>query len=95
MNADLRSHRIVPLADEDTPSDAEALLVKCVEANYEAADHVPRNTWLGGQSCFGWIPTKSAEVVELWKELEFNDLERIAPKMIAGRHPETWESIAD
>jgi hypothetical protein len=37
---------------------------------------------------------KSAEAVELWKELEFNDLERIALQMVAGRYPETWKNIA-
>tara|TARA_R110002003_G_scaffold118_6_gene10554 strand:- start:478 stop:1092 length:615 start_codon:yes stop_codon:yes gene_type:complete len=94
MNADLRSHRVFLLADEEVLSDADAFLVKCVEADYEAADHVPRNTRLGGQRYFGWMPMRSAEIVELWKELEFNDLERIAPRTIAGSHLKIWENVA-
>jgi hypothetical protein len=94
MNADLRSHRMFLVADEEVLSDADAFLVKCVEADYEAADHVPRNTRMGAQWYFGWTRIRSSEIVELWKELEFNDLERIAPRTVAGSHPEVWENMA-
>ncbi|OAK94636.1 hypothetical protein IQ06DRAFT_298158 [Phaeosphaeriaceae sp. SRC1lsM3a] len=94
MNANLRSHRVFLLADGKVLSDADTFLVKCVSADYEAADHVPRNTWQGGQWYFGWMLMKSAEIVELWNELEFEDLERIAPRTVAGRTPEVWESMA-
>jgi hypothetical protein len=88
MNADLRSHRMFLVADKDVLSDADAFLVMCVEADYKAADHVPRNTRMGRQRYFGWMRTRSSEIVELWKEVEFNDLERIAPPTVAGSHPE-------
>jgi hypothetical protein len=65
INADLRSHRVFLLADEDVLSAAATFLVKCVVADYEAADHVPRNTWQGGQWYFGWMRMRSAEIVEL------------------------------
>jgi hypothetical protein len=93
MNADLRSHRVFLLADEEVLSATDAFIVKCVEADYEAADHVPRNTWQGGQWYFGWMRMRSAERVELWLELEDEDLERIAPRWVAGSTPEVWESM--
>jgi hypothetical protein len=61
MNADLRSHRMFLVADEEVLSDADAFLVRCVEADYEAADYVPRNTRMGGQRYFGWMRTRSSE----------------------------------
>ncbi|KAH6639117.1 hypothetical protein C7974DRAFT_126550 [Boeremia exigua] len=94
INADLWSHRVFLLADKEVLLDTNAFLLKCVEADYEAADHVPRNTWLGGQWYFGWMLMRSAEIVELWKELEFYDLDRIAPRTVAGCHPEIWKNMA-
>ncbi|KAH7093222.1 hypothetical protein FB567DRAFT_170067 [Paraphoma chrysanthemicola] len=94
MNADFRSHRVFLLADEEVLSDADACLIKCVEADYEAADHVPRNTRLGGQRYFGWMPMRSAEIMELWKELESEDLSTIAPPTIGGSHLSLWENDA-
>ncbi|KAH7377903.1 hypothetical protein BKA66DRAFT_443151 [Pyrenochaeta sp. MPI-SDFR-AT-0127] len=94
INADFRSHRVFLLADEEVLSDADAVFIKCVQADYEAGDYVPRNTWLGGQSYFGWMPMKAAEIVELWKELEYNDLQRIAPRAIGGNHLKTWGGVA-
>ncbi|KAF2820808.1 hypothetical protein CC86DRAFT_332805 [Ophiobolus disseminans] len=94
MNADLKTHRVFLLADKEVLSDAEVSLIKCVQADYEAADYVPRNTRVGGQSFFGWMPMKAAEIVELWKELEYNDLERLAPPTIGVSHPETWKNMA-
>jgi hypothetical protein len=90
---DLRSHRLFLLADEEVLSDADAFLVKCVEADYEAANHVPRNTWQGGQWYFGWMPLRSAEIVELWLELEYEDLQRIAPRTVAARDPDIGENM--
>ena len=94
------------VADEEVLSDSNPFslfdsnvssaspLVKCVKADYEAAEHVPRNTRLGwGQRYLGWMLMKCAEVVELWKELELNDLQRIAPKRIGGSHLVVWENV--
>jgi len=96
MNADFRSHRVFLFADAEVLSKANAILVKCVEADYEAADYVPRHSrgGLGKHYYFGWMPMKAPEVVALWKELEVNDLEDIAPRMIEGRSPKIWESVA-
>jgi hypothetical protein len=96
VNADLRSHRVFLFADEEVLSNADASLIKCIEADYEAADYVPRNSrgGLGEQYYFGWMPMKVAEIVALWKELEDNDLERLAPQMIEGNSPKIWESVA-
>jgi hypothetical protein len=90
----LPQQRVFLLADEEVLSDADASLVKCVEADYEAADHVPRHTRMGGQSYFGWMPLKTGEIVALWKELEYLTLEEIAPPTIGGSHLVIWESMA-
>jgi hypothetical protein len=37
---------------------------------------------------------KVAEIVALWKELEDNDLEMLAPQMIEGNSAKIWESVA-
>jgi hypothetical protein len=94
MNADLRSHRVFLLADEEVLSNANVFPLKCVEADYEAADHVPRDWRVGRQRYFGWMPMRSADIVGLWKELEFNALERIAPQTIGGSHLVIWENMA-
>lgn len=65
MNADLRSHRVFLVADDEILSDVDASTVKCVEADYQAADHIPRNTRLGGQRYFGWMSMRAGSVVEL------------------------------
>ncbi|KAH7093807.1 hypothetical protein FB567DRAFT_516106 [Paraphoma chrysanthemicola] len=89
----LRQQRVFLWADEEVLSDANASLVKCVEADYEAADHIPRNT-LQRQRYFGWMPMKTAEIVALWKELEYESLEGVAPATIGGSHLVIWESEA-
>jgi hypothetical protein len=90
----LLQQRVFLLADEEVLSDAGASLVKCVEADYEALDHVPRHTRYFGQRYFGWMPMNTAEIVALWKELEGESLERIAPETIGGSHLVIWESMA-
>jgi hypothetical protein len=96
MNADFRSHRVFLFADAEVLSNADAFFVKCVEADYEAADYVPRHVraLLDEQYYFGWMPMKVPEIVALWKELENIDLEDIAPHMIEGSSPKIWESVA-
>lgn len=60
MNSELRSHRVFLVADEEVllSGDADAAVIKCVQADYVAADYVPGNTWVGGQSYFGWMRVK-------------------------------------
>jgi hypothetical protein len=95
MNADFRSHRVFLFADQEVLSTVDAFLVKCVEADYEATDYVPRNArgGLGPHYYFGWMPTKVVEIVALWKELVYNDLESLAPRMIEGSSTKIWESV--
>jgi hypothetical protein len=90
MNADLRSHRVFLLADEEVLLHNDGITVKCVEADYEASNHtgnarVP-------QRYFGWMTMKAADIVALWHELVYNDLERLAPWVVEGSSPEIWEN---
>jgi len=37
--------------------------------------------------------SSSAGIVALWKELEYDDLETLAPQIIQGTSPKIWESV--
>jgi hypothetical protein len=93
MNADFQDHyQLFLLADEEVLADPELEMVKCVEFNYDAAQHVPRNSRLGGaQRYFGWMKMKVETVPYLWNELGYRTLDSIAPQTIAGMHLEAWE----
>ncbi|OAL04191.1 hypothetical protein IQ06DRAFT_199246, partial [Phaeosphaeriaceae sp. SRC1lsM3a] len=91
VNADLRSHRVFLVADDDVLSDVDTFTVKCVEADYEASNHIPRNARLGRQRYFGWMPMKAGYIVQLWKELETFPFETIAPQTIGESHLVIWE----
>jgi hypothetical protein len=96
VNAYLRSHRVFLSAGGEVLSNADTSVVICVEVDYEAADYVPRNSrggW-GRRYCLGCMLIKVAEIVALWKELEDNDLEMLAPQMIEGNSAKIWESVA-
>lgn len=92
VNADLRSHRVFLVADDAVLSDVETFTVKCVEADYQANDHIPRNPRLGGQRYFGWMPMRAEDIVGLWKELEIFPFQTIAPQTIGGSHLVVWKS---
>jgi hypothetical protein len=94
MNADLRSHHSFLFADEEVLSNADAFLIKCVQADYEAADYVPRNVRVDGQHYFGWMKMEFADVLGLWNELEYNDLEGLAPRPVDGSHRQIRKSVA-
>lgn len=70
MNANLPSHRVFLVVDEEVLSGVEGCIVKCVEADYRAEGHVPQapRRWL--QRYFGWFKMKGDAVVGLWKALE-------------------------
>ncbi|KAH7089819.1 hypothetical protein FB567DRAFT_578359 [Paraphoma chrysanthemicola] len=89
ISAGLRSHRVFLVADDEILSEADASAVKCVEADYEAANHVGNKRV--PQRYFGWMPMRAGCVVELWKHLENRELESIAPQTIGGSHLEIWE----
>lgn len=63
--------RIFLVADEEvlTAVSGGILWIKCVQADYEAADYVPKNTrvWGGGrQTFFGWGKLTLRSLVEFW-----------------------------
>lgn len=53
MNMDYNLHRIFLFADDEVLSDPAASIVKCVDADYCANDHIPQNKRMGGQQYFG------------------------------------------
>ena len=95
MNQDHRSHQVFLVADDEVLSsvDATTTIMKCVDADYQAADHVPQNWRLGTQRYFGWMPMLASCVAELWVELEIFPLQRIAPATIGGSHLEVWDAM--
>lgn len=95
MNEDHRSHRVSLVADDQVlPSvDATTTTIQCVDADYQAADHIPRNWRLGTQHYFGWILMLASCVAELCAELEFFLLQKIAPATIGRRHLEVWDAM--
>lgn len=86
MNKDHRSYRVFLVANATTT-------IECVDADYQAADHIPSNWRLGTQHCFGWMPMLASCVAELWVELVFFPLQRIAPATIRGSHLEVWDTM--
>jgi len=91
INADLRSHRVFLVADDEILSDSTVSTVKCVETDYEAANHVGH--WRAPQRYFGWMPMGARDAVGLWKHLQDRRLERIAPATIGGSHLVVWEDV--
>lgn len=77
MHADFRSHRVFLFADEDILANNDTLLVKCVEADYDAATYTPESARQRGknapQSYFGWMMMKAVSVVALWMELAYDE----------------------
>ncbi|EMD65301.1 hypothetical protein COCSADRAFT_35365 [Bipolaris sorokiniana ND90Pr] len=91
MNTDYKLHRIFLFADDEVLSDPAGSIVKCVDADYRVEDYIPRNTRMGGQRYFGWMPMRAGSVAELWFQLDTWELERIAPLTIGGSHLVIWD----
>jgi hypothetical protein len=92
MNMNFPLHRIFLVADDVTFADAEPSTIKAVDGDYRAENYIPRNNWNGGQRYFGWMPMRAHEVVEMWKHLDYDCLDRIAPPTIKGSHLVIWEN---
>jgi hypothetical protein len=92
MNMDFPLHRIFLVADDVTFADAEPSTIKAVDGDYRAENYIPRNNWNGGQRYFGWMPMRAHEVAEMWKHLDYDCLDRIAPPTIKGSHLVIWEN---
>lgn len=94
LDANLPTHCCFLLADAEV---LEAVgcgeyFVKCVQVDYVAADHIPKNTRLGwGQRYFGWMKMTTRSILDLWWELDARDLPSIAPPTIGGMHLVTWD----
>lgn len=58
--------------------------VKCVQADYDDADYVPRNPFMGGQAYFGWTKMTTRSILELWSDLAVRDLVDVAPRVVEG-----------
>lgn len=95
MNKDHRSHHVFLVADDEVLSsvDATTTTIKCVDADYQAADLIPRNWRLGTQRYLGWMPMLASCVAELWVELGFFPLQKFAPATIGGSHLEVWDAM--
>ena len=76
----------------DARSDPAASIVKCVDVDYRAEDHIPRNPGLGGQRYYGWMPMKAGCVADFWVELGLAEMSEIAPPTIGGNHLVIWEA---
>lgn len=91
MNADYKLHRIFLYADDEVLSDPTASIVKCVDADYRAEDHIPRHTRMGGQRYFGWMRMAAGSVTDLWAHLDLAVMSEIAPPTIGGSHLVVWD----
>ncbi|KAL1597105.1 hypothetical protein SLS60_008687 [Paraconiothyrium brasiliense] len=79
------------LADEEVFADGNAW-IKCVQADYVAADYVPKNPRYPTQRYFGWMKMTTRSVADLWYQLGiFRGLEVIAPQTIGGMHLVVWD----
>ncbi|KAJ8108248.1 hypothetical protein OPT61_g8306 [Boeremia exigua] len=86
MNTEYNLHRIFLFADDEVLSDPAGSVIKCVDADYHAEDHIPRNKRMGGQRYFGWMQMKAQSVADLWVRLGLDELSMIAPSTIGGSH---------
>ena len=91
MNADYHLHRIFLFADDEVLSGPAASIVKCVDADYRAEDHIPRNKRMGGQNYFGWMRMRAGSVAELWIHLNLFVMSKIASPTIGGGHLVIWD----
>lgn len=85
--------RLFPLADEEvlTGVPKSQFQIKCVQADYKAADYVPRNTPMGGQRYFGWMKMTTRGLLDFWSLLRVRNLESIAPPTIGGMQLTVWD----
>lgn len=95
MNKDHRSHQVFLVADDEVLSsvDATTTIIKCVDADYQAADHVPQNWRLDTQRYFGWMTMLASCVAELWVELGFFPLQQFAPATNGESYLEVWDAM--
>ena len=74
------------VVDRDVLKDGNTW-IKCVQADFVAADYVPAQRYLG------WMKMTTQSVADLWFHLEYRSvgLDEFAPLTIGGMHLEIWE----
>lgn len=92
LQENLSTKEVFLVADQDVLED-DNTWIKCVQADYVAADYIPRNSRNGGQRYFGWMKMGTGLVADLWFQLLFRSggLDEFAPLTIGGMHLEVWE----
>lgn len=89
MNSDFPLRRIFLVAGAETfCADEPDTVVTCVDADYRAENYVSRNRYT--QQYFGWMLLRARCVAEFWEELQWREMERVAPRTIGGRHLVVW-----
>jgi hypothetical protein len=86
-----RRQGVFLVADSEVFGD-DGSWIKCVQADYVAADHVSRNKRYGPQRYFGWMKMTTQSVADLWEQMGMSvDFETIAPPTIGGMHLVIWD----
>lgn len=85
-----RRQGVFLVADSEVFED-DGSWIKCVQADYVAADFQPRSGRHGSQRYFGWMKMTTESVADLWDQMGvFEGLDTIAPPTIGGMHLEIW-----
>ena len=86
--------RVFLVADEEVLSEANATVVKAASAGYTPV--VYDATW-DSRGCrqryFGWMKMTTGRVLDLWRDLENQDFETIAPPTIGESHLVIWDGV--
>ncbi|OAK96382.1 hypothetical protein IQ06DRAFT_351812 [Phaeosphaeriaceae sp. SRC1lsM3a] len=83
VNSNLPSHRVFLVVDEEVLSGVEGCIVKCVEADYLAEEHVSRNPRCP-QRYWGFMKMRADAVVQLWKELQLFKFRPLRRRRLEG-----------
>ncbi|PWI64365.1 hypothetical protein PCL_10534 [Purpureocillium lilacinum] len=96
MNIESLHVFLVADAEVLTAVSERSLWVKCVQADHEAADYVPKNNrvWGGSrQTFFGWGKITFRSLVEFWGLTAPWNLERITPPTMDETQVEVWDGF--
>jgi hypothetical protein len=91
VNTELRWFGAFLLADEEVLADVPIATIperwiKCIQADYIAADYVSKDPRRLPQRYFGWMKMTTRSLLELWDQLTRRELYSIAPETIGGAH---------
>ncbi|KAH3906895.1 hypothetical protein HBH56_198930 [Parastagonospora nodorum] len=89
LNSDFPLRRVFLVASAETFwADEPDTVITCVDADYRTENYVSRGRYT--QQYFGWMPMRARCVAEFWEELQWREMDRIAPQTIGGRHLVVW-----